>query len=270
MRCTLRSGQPHDVITADTGAFVHRPGFQSVELHAGFHARNGERSRQHKAVESLEIHIATVNNVEGSGLGQHLVQHAHIGPFSVGNRNHCGNRAAQIQQRVQLDGGLGGTKARPRKQAQAQVNGRGIQGVNRLLQFHPQRFIGVQTAGAGDEGLGQIGIDAPVARTVGMRQRAVRDRRMKSQSIEWVVAGSQADFDVRQAIPIRYLSERHSQELIPTRKVTNLVVAIVAVDAPAKLLRMDPVGELRKNQFSSGLVPVFGIMAADGKGRNKV
>jgi hypothetical protein len=37
----------------------------------------------------------------------------------------------------------------------------------------------------------------------------------------------------------------------PTRKVTNLVVSIVAVDTATEMFGMDPIGELRKNQFSS-------------------
>src|ERR1035438_6171468 len=62
----------------------------------------------------------------------------------------------------------------------------------------------------------------------------------------------QADFDVRQAFSIGELREGHGEELIPTRKATNLVVASVAVDTAAKLFGMNPVGQLRKNQFSSG------------------
>ena len=63
---------------------------------------------------------------------------------------------------------------------------------------------------------------------------------------------SLADFDVRQAFSISELREGHGQELIPTRKAMNLVVASVAIDAAAKLFGMNPVGQLRKNQFSGG------------------
>jgi hypothetical protein len=57
----------------------------------------------------------------------------------------------------------------------------------------------------------------------------------KAHPIELVWTRAQADFYVRQAFPISDLSEGHGQELIPTREVINLVVAIVAVDTTAKL-----------------------------------
>jgi hypothetical protein len=40
--------------------------------------------------------------------------------------------------------------------------------------------------------------------------------------------------------------------LVPTREVINLAVAFIAPDTAAKLLGVNPFGELRKNQFSSG------------------
>jgi hypothetical protein len=74
---------------------------------------------------------------------------------------------------------------------------------------------------------------------------------MKAHPIEQVWAGSQANFYVGQAIPISDLSKSHRQELIPARELIDLVMAAVASNATAKLFGMDPIGELRKNQFSS-------------------
>jgi hypothetical protein len=65
----------------------------------------------------------------------------HISLFSFGNRDHRGDRTAHIEQGVEFDSRLGGAKARPRKQAQAQVNGRRIQRVDALTQLHTYRFL---------------------------------------------------------------------------------------------------------------------------------
>jgi hypothetical protein len=75
----------------------------------------------------------------------------------------------------------------------------------------------------------------------------MRDGRTKTQPIELVVARAQADFYVGQAIPVSDLRERHGKELIPTREVTNPIVALIAVDATAKLFAMNPVHDLREN-----------------------
>jgi hypothetical protein len=107
------------------------------------------------------------------------------------------------------------------------------------------------TAGAGDQALRQIVVDAPVTLAVGISQRAAGHGGAEPQPIKLVVPGAQANFYyVGQAIPISKLGKGHSQELVPTGEVINLAVAIVASDAATKLLRVDPLGELRKDQFS--------------------
>src|ERR1035438_309936 len=112
--------------------------------------------------------------------------------------------------------------------------------------------MGIEPPGTRNEQLRQVGIDAPVAHAIGIGQGAMRHRCPKAHPIELVGTCPQAAFDVRQAFSIGELREGHSEELIPTWKTTNLVVASVAVDTAAKLFGMNPVGQLRKNQFSSG------------------
>ena len=100
-----------------------------------------------------------------------------------------------------LTGHFGGTKARPRKQAQAQINSRGIQSVNRLFQFHAEGFVGVETLGAGDQSWGQIVVDPPVTFAVGVGEGAMGHGRAKPQSIELVVPRAQTDFYVKPSYP---------------------------------------------------------------------
>ena len=61
---------------------------------------------------------------------------------------------------------------------------------------------------------------------IGVGQRAMGDGGTKPQPIELVVAGAQADFYVGQAIPVSDLSKGHGKELVPTREVINLAVAM--------------------------------------------
>jgi hypothetical protein len=68
--------------------------------------------------------------------------------------------------------------------------------------------------------------------------------------IELVGTRAQTNFDVGQAISISDLGEGHGQELIPTREVTNTVIAVIALDAAAKLFGMNPLHDLSKNRFS--------------------
>jgi hypothetical protein len=81
--------------------------------------------RQHE--QPLEIDVATVHHVERARLGHDLIQHVHVVHFAIGDVNECRNIAAQVQQRVHLDCCLATPESGPRKQCQAQIDGRRIQ-----------------------------------------------------------------------------------------------------------------------------------------------
>ena len=74
----------------------------------------------------------------------------------------------------------------------------------------------------------------------------MRNSGPKAQSIELVLVGTQADFDIGQTLAVSDLRERHGQKLIPAGEITNFVVAVVPQDTAAKLLGMDPVHDLSK------------------------
>ena len=77
------------------------------------------------------------------------------------------DRAAQVQQRVQREGRLGGAKRRPVAQAQAEIDGGGVQRIDARIEIQHRRLVGVQRPGAGDQPLSQGMVDAPVARAGG-------------------------------------------------------------------------------------------------------
>src|ERR1035438_4235134 len=99
-----------------------------------------------QAVQSLEVEVAAIHHVIGTSLWQQQVECIDIVHLAVGDVNKARNVAAQIQQSVQLDGRLGRTKRCPRKDREAQIDGRGIERVDRLRQIHSEGFLGIQAA----------------------------------------------------------------------------------------------------------------------------
>jgi hypothetical protein len=59
--------------------------------------------------------------------------------------------------------------------------------------------------------------------------------------------GAQTGFDVAQAAAISELSEQQAKELIPTREVFDVTIALVAVDANLKLVGGEEIQELSEN-----------------------
>src|ERR1035441_8491007 len=80
------------------------------------------------------------------------------------------------------------------------------------------------------------GEDPSVACFVGVGQSAARHRAAKPQVIEFPGHGSEAGFDVPQALAVSQLREGHRQVLIPVRKLPRLRMIVVTGHAFLKLL----------------------------------
>ena len=159
----VEAGEHDGLIANQPGASIDRMRITTLGFEIGFGARDKEASRLVQAIEPFEVDVASVHDVEGAGLGQQQVQDIDVVQFAVADVQERRDVAAQIQQRVQLDGRLGRAKRCPRKHRQAQVDGAGIQSVDRLFQIDTKGFLGIKTTGDANERLGKVGVDAPVA-----------------------------------------------------------------------------------------------------------
>lgn len=65
-------------------------------------------------------------------------------------------------------------KGSPRTQRKTDIHGGGIQSVDGIVEFDPERLMGVERASDADQNLSQIGIHAPVAVLVGIGQGGSR------------------------------------------------------------------------------------------------
>ena len=149
--------------------------------------------------EPLEIQAGAVHDVERAGLRNQRVKHVDIMQPAVGDVDERRNASLQIQQRMELHGGLGGAEPGPREQRQAKIDGGRVQSVDGVAELQPQVVMLVQRpCGIMDEALGEVGMDAPVARPVGVGQGVSRDACGKSHVIELAGLRPQARF-VRRA-----------------------------------------------------------------------
>ena len=58
----------------------------------------------------------------------------------------------------------------PRKKRQTKIDGGRIEGINGLFQFDTKVFVGVKNSGLGNEDLGEVGVDSPIADLIGVSQ----------------------------------------------------------------------------------------------------
>ena len=124
----------------------------------------------------------------------------------------------------------------PRKLREAQIDCGGIQGVDCLIQFHAEAFVGVQPSGLSDKHLGEVGVYMPVSDLVGIDQGIVRDTPSDAHMVELVFRSSETCLDIPQVFAASELSKGHAKKLVPAGKALDLVIAIVSSDAFAKFV----------------------------------
>lgn len=82
-----------------------------------------------------------------------------------------------------------------------------------------------------------------------MRQGIAGDLAPYAQMIQFGLGCPQTGLDVPQALPVGDLGESHAKELVPAGEALDLVVAVVPIDAFAKLVWRDKVHQLSKDCF---------------------
>jgi len=220
----------------------------TAEVEVLFRPCHEERSGRVEIEEPPEIEISSVDKIERP---RHRNEDVHDIDFvskRIGNMNEFGDIPPQVEQHVQLDRRLGGTEVRPWKKRQAQIDRRGIEGVNRRVQVDSKILVGIERLGFLNENLGDVGVDAPVPGFVGVGQCAARHRRADPHMEQLRMKTPQAGLDVAEAFPIGQLSEQHAKQMIPAGKRTNMLVSRISRDAGAKTTIRKKVHDLRENE----------------------
>ena len=140
------------------------------------------------------------------------VENIDVVHLAVTDENERVNIAAQIKQRMELHGGLGGSKRRPREHREAEIDGGGIQRIDGLVEFKRQWIVGIEPPRDADEVLGEVGVDAPVAHGVGVRQGVAGNRAAETQMVELEGLRAKTRFDVRAGSRARSVARRQDKD----------------------------------------------------------
>ena len=120
---------------------------------------------------------------------------------------------------MQFDGALGLSEVGPGEHGQAQVDGGGVQGIDGVVEFQSQVVLGIQGPGDADEGVCEVGIQAPVALLVGVGRCGPCRRAVPGGRV--CPGAREADLDVAQALAVGELGEGQAEELA-SRQVKDL------------------------------------------------
>ena len=246
----VEDGQPDLLIADQSSRFVDWPGVDPFELQGLLCSSDEEGSGLVDGEQSLEIDVSPVHDIESTRFGAEQVENVDIVQQTVGNQHECWDGTPEVEQRMNLDCGLGLSIVGPRKQRKAQSDGRGIEGIDRSLEVQSEILFGIKPAGGADQRLRELGVDAPVAAFVGIGQVGTSDIAPDAHVIELGRLGQQTALDIAQASPVGQLSEGHAQKLIPTTKCSGIEVALVLADQPSKGVPWRQVHQLGEHELS--------------------
>lgn len=233
----LGSAQCNGLVATQSRGLVYGTRVDATKEQIGFGSRHKECLRLMHDEPAREVGEAPIHDVKAAGFGYQDVEHIDLVHLAVADVDEGWNIAAQVEQRMHLDGRFGLTKARPRKDAQAQVDSCGIGRIGGLFQFDRKAVVDVELSGSLDQAHREILIDAPVAGFVGIGQRALGDVATDAQVIKLGVVSAQTGFYVAQALAVRQLGKSHAEKLVEMRKRLGRIFGGVTLHTAAKCVK---------------------------------
>ncbi len=224
---------------------VHPPG-----IHTTLGARDKERASLMEFVQPRKVQVAAIHDVKSAGFDQQNIEHVDITHLAVADMNESRNRPAQIQQRMHFYRCLRRAKWCPVEQAQAQIDGRGIQRVNGRIESGVYRFFGIEVPRPCNQSHGQLVINAPVSLIQRIRQGRAGRHAFQSHVKQLGLIGSKTNLDIAQGFAPGQLREGHHTKHIGATQGTHSRIAAVAFDDASKGLPWHVFHDLRKQRLA--------------------
>ena len=247
--------QSNRLIAAQSGCFVDRAGLQNREFGVGFGSDDEVSHGRCDTVKPCEIEVASVKNIDASRLDGDLVEKVDIVDRPLRNPDKNRDGAGEVDLRVHFDRRFGAAKTSPGKHRQAQIDSRGIDGINHLFEVQTVGVFGIEPSSLANEHLTQGFVNPPVPMLVRIGEVRSCNVAAKAHSVS-VSTTTQAGFDVAQALAESNLSESHREKLIAGGHALARSWHPVQRHAAIELLSVNEIGDLGEDQ-TSGVHPLL-------------
>ncbi len=242
--------QRNGLIADDAAAPVHLGRVNPPGVHIAFGSGDKESAGLMHLEQASKVQVTPIHDVERAGLQNQDVQHIDFVHLAVADVDEGWDGAPQVQQGMKLDGSLGFAKRGPVEQAQTQIDGGGVQSVDRVLELQPQVLVQVKLASAPNQNGSQVGPDSPIARLVGIGQGGSVNAVAKAHGVELARVGPQSDFDVAQALAPSQLGKGHDAKLLGAAQATHARIAAIASHDSRKACPWNELHDLREQSLA--------------------
>ena len=244
----VKTGQDNGLVEVNADGLVHRSRIAAAELEIGLGAGDKERRRLVNSVKPLEIYVASIHDVERSGIEDQIVEDIYVVNLAGSNNDKGWEVAMQGQQSVQFYRSLAFAELRPGEQGKAQIDCGRVQGIGRVRQIRAEGFSGVEFDCLCNQDMCKVAEDSPISFFVGVGQSAFGHMPTDACMIEFAADGLEAGLDVSQAFSIRQLGKTHDQKLHVTAQFPDVLVPFVSLDTLAEFVLRYVIHQLGKDR----------------------
>src|SRR3989304_6243780 len=107
-------------------------------------------------IEAIEVQIPTVDDIEGSGFEDQLIEDFDVVDLAMGDNNEAGDTSPEIQESMQFHGAFVSSELGPREKRETEIDRGGVQCISGLIQFDAKGIVGIKTSRTGNKNLGQV------------------------------------------------------------------------------------------------------------------
>ena len=215
-----------------------------------FFPNNEESSKHMDAIEPRKVKVSSVKDIAGQRLVCKPVHRVDIMYVGVGNPVEHGNLRNNVNLRVNLDARLRAPELCPPKYRHAEVDGRGVDGVESAVQFKFLCNPSLLCKGYHMEG--KLLKATVVSELVGLRKHLPVDRlSAKAEKHRLPSMGNSKVCKFPQTAAAHELTEHQNQHVIPMRHRPTLGSVVVLGDYAPELPLREELDYLCKNELSN-------------------
>lgn len=259
----MDASEPDDAVADDACPAGNEQPLDDAEPHAFLGAGDEERAGPLHAIESSEVDVAFVDDIERTGLEDELVEEPDVVHFCVGNPYKNGDSCFEIEDGVCLDPRLVSPEVRPWEEAEAEVDGGGIDGVEsagkwpKLGVLREREEVGLDHRHRG------VHEDAMVTPFVGVGEGGACDVAADAAVVSAGPDGTEAGDRLAETGAAGDLGEDHAKQLVGAGEAAESPACVVAVDGVVEGAAREEIDKLSED----GSALMHARLLGDGLGQ---
>ena len=209
-----------------------------------------EGSEHVDLIEAGEVKVASVKHIAGKSLVCEPVHRVDIMHLGIGNPVEYGNLRGDVNLRMDFDAGLGASELSPSEHGHAEVDGRGVDGIEPAMQLKLLRdTLGL---GNGHHVEGKPLEDTVVSEKIGLREHLPINRLVsKTEVLGLLTMGGCYICELPESSAAHKLAEHQNQHVAPMRHRPALGPVVVLGEDSPEMPLWEELGYLCKNVLSN-------------------